>query len=153
MGEDERLEKGISRRTALKRIGTAGAIAWATPVISSLQTPAFAATAPPGTCSECPSVCTYPFPQCGNSGPQGFCGCAQRADGGGCFCFEDDFCSNRTRCPNGQSDCSGDQVCIHTCCDATDGTPLCFGPCAPDGLAPRVAASASAGTGATGSHR
>ncbi len=35
MTEEERIENGVSRRTMLKRIGAAGAIAWATPVLSS----------------------------------------------------------------------------------------------------------------------
>ena len=42
----------------LKRIGAAGAIAWVTPAISSLSTPAFAASQGNSTCS---SPCTDCF--------------------------------------------------------------------------------------------
>ena len=47
----EEIRNGISRRTALKRMGAAGAIAWATPVITSLRTPAFAASPGGGSAS------------------------------------------------------------------------------------------------------
>ena len=56
--EEERQQSSVSRRTMLKRIGAAGAIAWVTPVISSLSTPAFAASQGNSTCS---SPCTDCF--------------------------------------------------------------------------------------------
>jgi hypothetical protein len=52
MGGHEEIRNGISRRTALKRIGAAGAIAWATPVITSMRTPAFAVSPAGGGTTE-----------------------------------------------------------------------------------------------------
>ena len=55
MSESEQSKSGVSRRTALKRIGAAGAIAWVTPVISSMSTPVYAGSPLPGvgTCCTC----------------------------------------------------------------------------------------------------
>lgn len=52
MSESEESESRVSRRTALKRIGAAGAVAWAAPVISSLTTPANAASPPDSGCTN-----------------------------------------------------------------------------------------------------
>ncbi len=44
----EKVRNEITRRQALKRVGAVGAIAWATPVITSLNQKAFAASPGPG---------------------------------------------------------------------------------------------------------
>jgi hypothetical protein len=51
---DELAHKGVSRWSALKRIGAGAAIAWTASVLTSIRTPAFAQTAvcAPG-CPEC----------------------------------------------------------------------------------------------------
>lgn len=130
MTEQERREKGVSRRTALKRIGAAGAIAWVTPVVSSLRTPAHAGTPPTGGCTECAGDFCGGQTLCGSG-----CGCAQRVDGEGCFCYQDDLCGNRTRCES-TADCPGNEVCVHTCCDQALGTSVCFPPCSTTRRAP-----------------
>jgi hypothetical protein len=115
----------ISRRSVIKRIGAGAAIAWSAPVLQSLSAPAHAQYG--AECSDCPTVCGQPI--CGSSGPLQICGCAQVVGGGGsCFCYEDDFCNNRTPCDD-QSDCPAGQTCVHSCCDETIGTSVCFSPC------------------------
>ena len=47
----EGTKDGISRRRMLKRIGIVSAVAWTTPVVTSLRTPAFAQTISKGGCS------------------------------------------------------------------------------------------------------
>ncbi len=155
MGEDERVEKGISRRSALKRIGAAGAIAWATPIISSLNTPAQAASPPSGGCSQCSGDFCFGQTICGNSGPLGVCGCAQVVGGNGeCFCYSDHLCVDQTPCPNGQGDCPGGQVCVHTCCDSSVGSPVCMPACGtPERLGRLGATSGATGTGTSGMPR
>lgn len=127
MTEQQRREKGVSRRTALKRIGAAGAIAWVTPVVSSLTTPAYAGTIVDSGCTECSGDFCSGQTICGNSGPFG-CSCAQKVHGSGCFCYQDDFCSNRTKCQS-TSDCPNGETCVHTCCDGSVGSAVCFAPC------------------------
>jgi hypothetical protein len=58
MTESEESEGRVSRRTALKRIGAAGAVVWVTPVISSVTTPANAASPPPGSSTCCTCNCS-----------------------------------------------------------------------------------------------
>jgi hypothetical protein len=50
---------GISRRTARKRIGAGAAIAWTAPVLTSLRTPAFAAS-PACITFDCKDMCPKP---------------------------------------------------------------------------------------------
>jgi hypothetical protein len=118
----------VSRRTMLKRIGAAGAIAWATPVISSLKTPAFAASAITTRPCDSPGVCG-----------QGFSACASDPFGA-CFCFGDfngrGFCGSNALC-SGLSACGVDGSCppgfacgIDTCC----GSPVCIAICQVDDL-------------------
>jgi len=131
MGEEGRPHGSLSRRKLLKRLGAAGAVAWATPVISSLTTPAHAAgTQPTGSCSECAGDFCAGQTICGESTGDDFplCPCAQRVDGQGCFCYDDDYCVNRTPCTT-QSDCPSGEVCVHTCCDQSIGSAVCFPPC------------------------
>jgi len=58
-GRPEEARAEISRRRMLKRIGAGAAVAWSAPIITSVQTPAFAASAP--ACSPCaPFDCNNP---------------------------------------------------------------------------------------------
>jgi hypothetical protein len=127
MPDDDRPDRSVSRRTMLRRIGAAGAVAWATPVITSLNTPAFAASPLGGSCSACGGDFCTGQTICG---PDCFCG--QRVDGQGCFCYQNGFCSDLPRCTQ-QSDCPAGQVCVHTCCDAALGTPVCLPACSNPG--------------------
>jgi len=49
--------EGISRRRMLKRIGVGAAIAWTAPVLTSIHTPAFAASLGPCDWSVCVGLC------------------------------------------------------------------------------------------------
>src|SRR2546425_12844686 len=89
MTEQERHESSVSRRTMLKRIGAAGAVAWVAPAISSLNTPAFAASGPGNNCADCANnVCgVNPLAVCGSNRQTGDCLCAQTTTGD-CNCFQ-----------------------------------------------------------------
>jgi len=127
MGESERPTNGVSRRTMLKRIGAAGAIAWVTPVISSLNTPAHAATSFV-TCGHTCDHCATNPDLCGQAGELNRCFCTPPADGGDCFCGEEVFCASTHDCTSDSEcgdlgsnwicslvcGCSG-QVCIPQC--------------------------------------
>jgi hypothetical protein len=81
MDSEEQMDR-ISRRKMLKRIGAGAAVVWSTPIITSIQTPAFAASGP--LCSRCiPYDCVNPMPLC-NNGTQ--CVCVTRINGE-CFCM------------------------------------------------------------------
>jgi hypothetical protein len=141
MSEEPIGHEGISRRRMLKRVGAGAAIAWSAPILSSLRTPAFAQY--PVRCTECAGDFCFGQTICGDSGPFG-CNCAQVVEAETtCFCYEDDFCSNRDTCTE-QSDCPAGQTCVHTCCDAALGTPVCFSPCG-------AGAGSASGSGARGS--
>lgn len=124
MDEDARSgDASLSRRKMLKRMGITGAVVWVTPVVSSLTTPAFAASAPTGACQ---------FPAGANS-------CfGQTPCGEGCYCNQnvtngelngDSFCTQPTDCSNqlcsSNSDCPPGTVCQATCC----AEPRCFVVC------------------------
>jgi len=128
----------------LKRIGAAGAIAWATPAISSLTTPAHAATSFV-TCGHTCDHCASNPDLCGQAGDLGQCFCTPRADGGDCFCGEVVFCGSTHDCTS-DSECgdlgSGDWICSLVCgCSGQ----VCIPPCGSTGRAGRFAA----GQGAT----
>jgi hypothetical protein len=148
MTEQERREKGVSRRTALKRIGAAGAIAWVTPVVSSLTTPAHAGTLVISECTECSGDFCFGQTICGHNGPLAVCGCAQQVDREGCFCYADDLCVNRTVCDS-DADCPGNEVCVHTCCDTNPfvNHTVCFPPCGETVGTQRPATTSSGGSG------
>jgi hypothetical protein len=120
-------EGGISRRSVLKRIGAGAAIAWTAPILTSIRTPAFAQSVV--KCSQCAGDFCSGQSTCGTEPPFG-CPCAQIVgQEPNCFCYHDDFCVNRTPCPGGQGDCPAGQTCVHTCCDAVIGSPVCWDPC------------------------
>ena len=116
MGMDEHEDRGLSRRDVIKRAAVVGAVAWSAPMISSIRTPAFAASLPPGCATaECGTFISCATPTSGAC-VDDVCACAEAAQGGG-FCFCNAFCVDVTPCPNGQSDCSGNTTCaLNTCC-------------------------------------
>lgn len=132
--------ESVSRRTMLKRIGAAGAIAWATPVISSLNTPASATSFV--TCGHTCVHCENNTDLCGKGGPLNTCFCTPRTDGGDCFCGEEIFCASSHACGT-TSDCDdlgstwicadvcgcgGGSFCIPTCGSfAAQAKPLARG--------------------------
>jgi hypothetical protein len=133
MTEDERHASSVSRRTMLKRIGIAGTVAWVTPVVTSLSTPAFAASVPTGGCSNV-AACNFPVNQCGTR-----CTCVPTTEGTafchqGFTCGTTDACTSSSQCPEGWA-------CTTTCCP---GGTFCAPPC---GTTNRQTAGTS--TGAT----
>lgn len=129
----------------LKRIGAAGAIAWATPVISSLTTPAHAATSFV-TCGHACDHCATNRDLCGEAGELNQCFCTPRVEGGDCFCGEVVFCASTHDCTS-DSQCgdlgSGNWICSLVCgCSGM----VCIPPC---GSTDRVGGRAGAGAGAT----
>lgn len=124
----------ISRRRLLRRLGAGTAAAWATPVLSSITTPAYAQASPtcaplncenPEQCGPGAS-CTLP-PECNRN----FSACTVLMDGS-CFCTDGPFCGADPICqtdadcerfgPNyrcGRMDpncaCGGDVACLHLC--------------------------------------
>ena len=108
----------ISRRKALKRIGVAGAAAaWSAPLISSLRTPAFAASP---RCGEppCGTACGFPgdFVVCGDD-----CICVETVEGT-CACIQFDV--GFDNCTS-SSDCGADVVCVKGTCRGDLCQPLC----------------------------
>jgi hypothetical protein len=114
-------ESGISRRSALKKIGTGAAIAWTAPVLMSASAKAFAASAAPGCAKG--GICDF----------QGFCGgeaspcsCFHTTDGHPNFCANTDFICGNPVC-NTSADCAPGQACVASCCP----TNVCVDPCVP----------------------
>jgi hypothetical protein len=131
MTEEERQERSISRRTALKRMGAAGAIAWATPVISSMHTPAYAESPPTGECPAPPleNPCFGQTP-CGGVN----CWCVRTWDGAG-FCHQSTSCGSVQSCTT-SADCPSGWACAYSCCAGLN----CLPPCSGDAGVERVAA-------------
>jgi hypothetical protein len=117
MSEDESVDRRVSRRAALKKIGVGTAIAWSAPVITTFGSRAFAAgtPAPLPLCNRGP--CQPCFKPCPSNG-----GCACLDHGGDCVCisgFTSAFpCSADSECPSGS-------ICV-TC---GGGSGMCGAPC------------------------
>src|SRR4030081_2374443 len=92
--EPER-QDGISRRRMLKRIGAGAAIAWTAPILTSVRTPAFAASA--GPCAPpCGCFCGGQAKVCGTD-PNGDCLCGITTEDT-CFCGSDIGCGANGFC-------------------------------------------------------
>ncbi len=118
MDDDTRSQEGsVSRRTVLKRIGAAGAVAWVTPVISSLTTPAHAAgvVSAPGAPCDTPGNCDNGFSQCGTCGDFESSSCYTNPAGAG-FCAEDAFCAGLQTCAPGSCP-PGYECAVGTACN------------------------------------
>ncbi len=107
----------VSRRAAVKRIGTAGAIAWAAPVLATVNTPAFAQTGSPVACPDCDPICEQV--QCGED-----CGCVKDVDSGACFCHQGTPCDQVVAC-EATADCPPGYVCALSCCVGLRCLPPC----------------------------
>jgi hypothetical protein len=121
VSEEERAPSGVSRRTMIKRIGAAGAVAWVTPVVTSLHTPAFAQSAIEHP--ECVRATCQTFVPCSSSNTD--CVCVSTDQGG--FCFPGStLCSDLQTCPGGSTDeCAAGTVCaVDTCCQVGVCVPL-----------------------------
>src|SRR5437879_816786 len=123
MTDQERHESSVSRRTMLKRIGAAGAVAWVAPAISSLNTPAFAASGPKQGCDN-PIPCANP---CGPG-----CTCVPTTEESG-FCHQGISCDGAQTCSTSR-ECPAGWACASTCCAGL----ICVPPCG-EGLRPLAA--------------
>lgn len=147
MTDDERAERGVSRRTMLKRIGVAGAVAWVTPVVTSLNTPAFAQTQSVEEHPECVEASCGNFIPCASSNPD--CVCVSTDQGG--FCIPGSTaCTSLQTCPGGQSsECPPGSVCaVDTCCGVGVCVPVALTAECPSGRERRSFATTRPSTGA-----
>jgi hypothetical protein len=116
-------KEGISRRRMIKRIGAGAAIAWTAPILTSVRTPAFAATPTcvTGDCA-CGDPCNVPIP-CHDRTD---CNCWVHASSRSCTClFFVQSCGDFGLCPGGaDSECGAGLCCVDTCCGFTC-TPAC----------------------------
>lgn len=128
LGEGGAMDKAISRRRMLKRIGAGAAVAWSAPVLSSFSTPAFA---------QYPSLCTTPCEACLSSIAEvcgtdsvrgGTCLCSQTAEGA-CVCTAGDDCAEWGLCTT-SADCAPGLVCKPVGCTLCSGGGMtCTRPC------------------------
>jgi hypothetical protein len=121
--EEEPTAGQISRRKALKRIGAgAAAAAWSAPLLSSLRTPAFAASP---RCGEppCGSACAPVFPDdfvvCGD-----VCICVETVEAA-CACVQLNVGSESC---TSSSDCGAGAACVKDTCQGDVCQPLCSSP-------------------------
>jgi len=122
--EEERTASKITRRRLIQRLGVGTAVAWLTPVVSSLGSRAEAQCEPceGGNCDWC---CGGVITQCGvGCGPLGAGYCSHDTDGN-CFCWENSFCAEVADCTQ-NSDCPPGYACIPcTCCVTSKCLPAC----------------------------
>ena len=124
----------ISRRKALKRVAAGTAVAWSAPVLTSLQTPAFA---------QYPRNCDWTCGQtqdCGTCAGLPICRCNATTEGDvfcwdGCVgCGDAQPCSSSAGCPAGErcipDNCCGVAICIGRCPQTATAESLPAGPLA-----------------------
>jgi hypothetical protein len=125
--EEERTASKMTRRRLIKRLGVGTAVAWLTPVVTSLGSKAVAGGCPACDGNECSCQwsCGGSLCQCGQGcGPLGAAYCSSDVDGK-CFCWEDSFCSEVTDCAT-NADCPSGYACIPgTCCGTNKCLPAC----------------------------
>ena len=118
---------GISRRRMLKRIGAGAAVALTAPVLTSIRTPAFAASGCPVTGCQKGGICDS-FVPCGGGGR---CSCLHTTDAGNpTFCCDTDFVCGDQVCET-CADCPAGWACITSCCPTNTCAPPCTGGAAP----------------------
>lgn len=140
--EPKETSNRISRRSMIKRVGAATAVAWTAPVLSSLRTPAFADY---GVCRECALGDDFCFnqPTCGTAGANP-CSCL-RTEGNACACHACVLCSSATPCEN-TGQCPPGWVCALSCCSANRTDFRCHPQCTTANPEPCFAAAAGTAT-------
>jgi hypothetical protein len=119
----------VSRRKLIRRLGMGTAVAWLTPIVTTLGSRAEAGcvqcSTPDPENGECGWSCGGTLYQCGQGcGPLGDAYCSHDVDGN-CYCWENSFCDQLLTCDQ-NSDCPAGYACVpDTCC----GVPSCFPPC------------------------
>jgi hypothetical protein len=111
----------VSRRRMLKRIGAGTAVVWTAPVLTSIQTPAFAQASP--GCDCLPFDCSPNAQTC----PDGNCWCTPHHGGGPCVCFSEGKCFP---CSS-DDDCAAGRVCadVGPNCNCGPSNTGCVLPC------------------------
>jgi hypothetical protein len=135
---DEHVEP-ISRRRALKRLGAGTAVIWSAPILTSINTAAFAQypTCSPAFCGPFQScepgaqVCALP-PGCGAAI------CSVMNDNS-CICWDFAFCTSPDPVCDSDDDCGPGLRCGPTepDCGPCAGRVACYHPCGAVGPEPR----------------
>lgn len=127
--------RGLSRRSALTRIGAGAAVIWSAPTLLSIGASASAASGVPcNACSNNDIACD------GLNACEGGCNCWVRADGAGNCCgVAVEFCSPSNACGAANS-CPAGYTCVSTCCGN-----ICVAPCG-SGLGELGVGAASTGS-------
>lgn len=114
---------GLSRRSALKRIGVGAAVVWSAPALLSTGNAFGAPTSDNPLCSpgNCTDYTCGGYTQCGTEGLFGICVCDITVEGN-CFCWANFYCSTVSAC-NGTADCPAGYACVTTCCGQTCAPP------------------------------
>jgi len=139
--DDDAQAKPISRRRMLKRIGAGTAIAWSTPVLSSIATPAFAASpsCPPdkALCNGQDPICGAPGVACSLPPGCGFGFCTLMLDNS-CLCWDSASCTSPNPICQQDSDCGPGNKCgfVDPSCTNCAGNRACFHPCGGGGSLP-----------------
>ena len=142
--------EGVARRDVLKRLGVAAGVAWAAPVLTTIQTPAAAADVGTPNNPECAGATCASFTPCSTNVD---CVCGSVAGGGGICVPGSTACESLQPCDN--LVCPPGSVCsVDSCC----GDPVCVplsvtSACPPLGAgqaAPAAAARAPTGAGTFG---
>jgi hypothetical protein len=121
----------VSRRSALKRLGAGAALAWTSPIMMSVRTPAFAQASGPGICSCAPYDCHNP-PPCPISSCS-FDHCVQKVNGE-CACGFDPIWSRQFPLCETDADCNAEGeegwmcITVDPTCGAA-GNVGCAPPC------------------------
>lgn len=127
--DSEEHSDSISRRKMLKRMGAGAAIAWSVPIVSSLNTPAFAQTSG-GQCGggNCLEGCTGGL-LCGSIG----CFCMQRHSDKACVCVGGGVCADCSSDTDCESRTGPGSTCVDVdqsqCCVGTPFSTACQPPC------------------------
>jgi hypothetical protein len=108
---------GISRRRMLKRIGAGAAVAWSAPILTSINTSAYAATGPCAGQPNCLSGCNGHL-LCGNP-----CFCMQHHVDKACVCIGQGLCAV---CSN-DADCDPITGPGSVCVDVDQNAGCCVG--------------------------
>ena len=141
---DDTQAPSVSRRSMLKGIGAGAAIAWTTPILTSVRATAFAASG--GQCDVSKQFCGPPDPRCGQPGvacalPPGCqVGACTIMNDRSCLCWDFAVCTSPNPICQSDADCGSGFKCGPTdpsCEFLCAGNKACFHQCGSGGSAPR----------------
>lgn len=136
--------EGMARREVLKRLGVAAGVAWAAPVLTTIQTPAGAAEVGTPNRPECAGATCGSFTSCSTNVD---CVCGSVAGGGGICVPGSTACESLQLCEN--LVCPPGSVCsVNSCCGDPVCIPLSSTAACPPFNGQRTASAARVSTGA-----